>query len=229
MNDNRSEQDAPSNQVGGTDQCGAGCNCNCGATGLGTKWKMIICLAIVVAAAVVLARGFARNTESKASQAKGSFPTAAQVTAGTTKKVKTTKTHQAKSSLWGDPLKSMASLNEVASEKGAVFVYLAEKGREPSETIKRTIELAADKSKSRGMAISFYTLDDSSQDYAQITGQSPAPCVLVMVKGGGASAVSGGISEEKLLQAIVAASRPSSCGTSGCGTSGCGPSSPGCN
>ena len=219
MNENGSEQNAASDQAEESNQCGPGCSCNCGSTGSGNKWKTIISLAIIVAAAVVLARGFAHNAESKASQVKKSFTTAAPVTNGATEKVKAQRTNQVKSSPWGEPLKGMASLNEVAADTTAVFVYLAERGQKPSKAIKRNIERAADKSKSKGMAVSFYMLDDSSEDYAQITSQTPAPCVLVMAKGCGASAVSGDITEEKLLAAIVAASRPSSCGPSGCGPS----------
>jgi hypothetical protein len=118
----------------------------------------------------------------------------------------------------------MASLNDIAADKTAVFVYLAKKGQKPSDTIKRNIEIASGKSKAKGMTVAFYRLDDSSQDYAKITRQLPAPCVLAIVKGAGANAISGDITEEKLLAAIVAASRPSSCGPSGCG-----PSSSGCN
>jgi len=222
MNENGSEENVASNQSRETSQCGPECSCNCGATGgHGTKWKTIITLAIVLAAAVVLARGFARNAESKASQVKESFSVTAPGTADAAEKAKVAGTNQTNASLWGKPLKGMASLNEVAADKAAVFVYLAKKGQKPNEAIKRNIELAADKSKSRGMAISLYTLDDSSQDYAQVTSKSPAPCVLAMVKGRGASAVSGDITEEKLLAAIVTASRPSSCGPSGCGPSGC--------
>ena len=49
-----------------------------------------------------------------------------------------------------------------------------------------------------------------------------------MSKGKGVGSVSGGITEEKILQAYVASSRAGGCGPSGCGpsSSGCGPSAP---
>ncbi|MCL5268998.1 MAG: hypothetical protein M1457_00220 [bacterium] len=112
----------------------------------------------------------------------------------------------------------------MAAQTDAVFLYLPEKGRGEDEAVKRQIEQAAGKAQSGGSKMACFTLDAGSQDYANIIRQVPAPCVLAMVKGRGMSAVTSDFSEGKLLQAIVAASRPS-----GCGPSGCGPSSAGCN
>lgn len=223
MNDKRSEQASSTHQVEVT-PCGPGCNC--GTTGLRTKGKVIVCLVVAIAAAVVLARGLARKAESKSVQGQDTFaattpaisPKAPPTTTG---KGETTDTIRMKSSLWGDPLKNMASLNELAVQKDAVFLYLPEKGRGPDETVKLQIEKAADKAQTGGTMMAFFTLDDNSHDYAQVTSQVPAPCVLAMVKRGGMRAVTDDISEGKLLQAIVEASRPSGCGPSGCGPSGC--------
>jgi hypothetical protein len=139
---------------------------------------------------------------------------------------KTTQTNQAKSGLWGEPLTGLADLNKVAAQTQAVFIYLPKKGQEPIESVKQEIEKAAGKVQSGGKKMGCYTLDANSDDYVKVTSQIPSPCVLAMVKGGGGSAVSGEITEAKLLQAIVTASRPAS---SGCGPSGCAPSTPGCN
>ena len=141
-------------------------------------------------------------------------------------KAKTTQTSQAKSGLWGGSLTGLADLNKVAAQTQAVFIYLPKKGQEPIESVKQEIEKAAGKVQSGGKKMGCYTLDTNSDDYVKVTSQIPAPCVLAMVKGGGGSAVSGEITEAKLLQAIVTASRPAS---SGCGPSGCAPSTPGCN
>ena len=112
----------------------------------------------------------------------------------------------------------------MAAEKDAVFVYLAEKGQKPNENVQKEIEGAASKARSGGTVVAFFALDDDSSEYKEVIEQVPAPCVLAMVKGRGMSVVSSGITEGKLLQALVAASRPSG----GCGPSGCGPSSSGC-
>ena len=243
MNDERSEQESAPKQAEEPVQCGPGCNC--GSTGLGTKGKMIICLVVVIAAGAVLARGLTRKAENKAAQGQTAFaaavsastPKATPITTAvvsaaipktppiTTEKAKAAETNQAKSSLWGEPLKDLASLNQVAAQTNAVFLYLPDKGRGADEAVKRQIEQAAGKAQSGGTKMACFTLDAGSPDYAKVTSQVPAPCVLAMVKGRGMSPVTGEISEGKLLQAIVAASRPSS----GCGPSGCGPSSAGCN
>lgn len=223
MNDERSEQASTKYQIEVTPQCEPGCNC--GTTGLRTKGKVIICLVVAIAAAVVLARGFARKAESKSIQGQNAFATTAPAISpeapSTTEKAKTTDTIRTKPSLWSEPLKNLATLNEVAVQKDAVFLYLPEKGRGPDETVKLQIEKAASEAQSGGTKMAFFTLDDNSLDYAQVTSQVPAPCVLAMIKGGGMRAVTGDISEGKLLQAMVEASRPSSCDPSGCGPSGC--------
>jgi hypothetical protein len=223
MNDERSEQASTTHQVEVTSQCGPGCNC--GTTGLRTKGKVIVCLVVAIAAAVVLARGLVRKAESKSIQGQNAFaataPAISPEAPSTTEKVKTTDTIRTKSSLWGEPLKNLASLNEVAAQKDGVFVYLPAKGRGPDETVKLQVEKAASEAQSGGKMIALYTLDDHSLDYAQVTSKIPAPCILAMVKGGGVRAVTNDISEGKLLQALVEASRPSGCGPSGCGPSGC--------
>ncbi len=86
----------------------------------------------------------------------------------------------------------------------------------------KEIQSAADKAQSKGTTTALFTLDDGSEDYAKLTSQVPAPFVLVMVKGSnmsevpvnvsaerGMGVVTGDISEENLLYAMVAASRPS--------------------
>ena len=213
MNDERSEKPSSKYQIEVSSQCEPGCNC--GTTGLGTKWKLTICLGIVIAAAVVLTHGLIRKAESKSKQGQNEFAVAAPAVSPMAPST------AEKSSLWGEPLKNLASLNKVAAKKDAVFVYLPKKGRGPDETVKLQVEKAAREAQSGGKMIALYTLDDNSLDYAQVTGKTPAPCVLAMAKGGGVRAVTGDISDGKLLQALVEASRPSGCSPSGCSPSGC--------
>jgi hypothetical protein len=217
MNDEKSDQMSTTNQVEKTAQCEPGCNC--GKTSLGAKGKMIICLVVVIAATAVLGRSFARKAVNETFQGQKAYATTAPVFPSPASTA-AMETNLSKSSLWGEPLKDMASLNQVAAQKNAIFMYLFEKGRGADEAVKRQIEQAAGKAQFGGMKMALYTLDASSKDYAKITSQVPAPCVLAMVKGGGISVVSGEITEGKLLQAIVAASRPSGCGP-GCAPSGC--------
>lgn len=125
-------------------------------------------------------------------------------------------------SLWGDPLASLASLNKVASQMDIAFLYLPVEGLGPDENVKNEIESAAGKAQSQGTSAAFFMLDEGSEDYRLLTSQVPAPLVLVLVNGAnlsvvpanisevkGMSVVSGNISEENLLYALVAASRAS--------------------
>jgi hypothetical protein len=80
---------------------------------------------------------------------------------------------------------------------------------------------AEQKIKASGASLGLYTLQSSSPEYANIAAQVTPPCMLVMSKGRGMGAVSGEITETKILQAYVASSRAGGCGPSGCGPVGC--------
>jgi hypothetical protein len=69
----------------------------------------------------------------------------------------------------------------------------------------RTIE-------AKGIKCGLFTLKAGSADYDQIAKQMSVPGVLALVKGRGMSAVSGEVTEAKLLQGYVAASSASKCG-----------------
>ena len=223
MDDERSEQVSTPCQVEGT-ACGSGCNC--GSAGAGKRGKLVICLIVLAAALLVLARGFTQKAANKTAQAKPTFattlPESTPKTSPTiTKQV--TPANPAQPVLWGKPLKDLASLNQVAAQHEAVFVYVPIKGKDLDKTAKQQIERATAKAQAGGTKIACFMLDTNSQDYARVTSQAPAPCVLAMVKGGGSGVVSQ-ITETNLLQTLVTASRPSSCAPSGCA-----PSTPGCN
>jgi hypothetical protein len=127
----------------------------------------------------------------------------------------------------GEFIDSLASLNKVAVNQDAVFIFVPAYGNDivSKETID-AITSAEQKLKSSGLNIGLYTLRFSSpsNEYANIASQLTLPGMLVISKGRGAGAVSGEITETKLLQAYVASSRAGGCGPS----SSCGPSTPGC-
>ncbi len=223
MDDDKLEPTSAANPAESTSECGPGCNC--GTTGIGTKGKAIICLVVAIAAAVVLAHSVMQKTETGVDQGQNAFAATvlkAEKSPSLVTAEKANGTDQTKSSLWGTPLESLASLDEVATQKDAVFVYLPIKGKGLDESTKKEIEVAAEKAQSRGTTMGLYTLDDGSKDYTEMTSQVSIPCVLAMVKGSGMSVVSGNISESDLLQGLVTASRPSGCSPgSSCGPSGC--------
>jgi hypothetical protein len=110
----------------------------------------------------------------------------------------------------------------LAVDKDAVFVFVPAKDGKQTGAIREQVSAATKQAQSRGQKITAYTLSTDAKDYADITGQVAAPCVLAMAKGAGAVPVSGEITDAKLLAALVTASRPSSCGAGGCGAGGCG-------
>ncbi|MCX6677984.1 MAG: hypothetical protein NTU95_08590 [Methanothrix sp.] len=125
-------------------------------------------------------------------------------------------TDPANSLLWDKPLESLASLNEVADQKDAVFLYLPAKGQSPDESVKKEIEAAAGKAQSQGTKMAFFVMDEGSVDYAQVTSQVPTPCVLALVNNTGNSIATTNITEANLLQSLVTASRPSGCSPGSC-------------
>jgi len=213
---------------------------------------MLVFLIIVVAAGAVLARSFIKKSNSTTDQKQQLFATiqpdvksdtpspsnaAANVETPDKSKAGTDSLSTAKSTtkapvsgeleptLWGKPLDSLASLNTLASNTDAVFILLVAQDQLEAQPITREIEAAAKKIQSSGTRISAFTLKKGAPDYAQLAKQFSTPCVLAMVKGRGTSGVSGDITESKLIQAFVTASRPSSgCCPSGAGPAGCVPS-----
>jgi hypothetical protein len=235
----------------GTESCCSPA-CACNARGLSTKVKTGVCLLVALAALAVVSLGSAKRagTDNKtgafaavpvvasptavpatdqATAATGEKPEQAPATASptavplTNKPAATPARKQDQAAVWGPTLSSLASLNKVAADKDAVFVFLPAKDGERTGEIRAQVAAAAKKARARGSRITAYTLSSDAKEYAQVAAQASPPCVLVMAKGAGAIPVTGEITEAKLLEALVTASRPSSCGPSGCG-----PSTPGC-
>ena len=71
--------------------------------------------------------------------------------------------------------------------------------------------------------VGIFRLKTDSRDYDQMAAQMSLPGVLAMVKGRRMVSVSGEITEEKLIQAFVAAASAGGCGpaSAGCGPGGC--------
>ncbi len=233
---------------------GSGDCCSPDSGSGGKSWKMLVFLVIVVAAGAVLARSFMKKSDSTTDQTQQLFATiqsegksdtpsssnaATEVETSDKSKagtdnlstvkpaIKAPVSGELEPTLWGKPLDSLASLNKVAAETDAVFILLVAEDQQGNQTITKEIEAAARKIRSSGCRISAFTLKKDAPDYAQLAKQFSTPRVLAMVKGRGASGVSGDITESKLIQAFVTASRSSSgCGPSGCGPLGCGPLRP---
>ncbi|MFH0795591.1 MAG: hypothetical protein V2A65_00855 [Candidatus Omnitrophota bacterium] len=120
----------------------------------------------------------------------------------------------------GKKIGAISELNTVAVDVDAVFVFLPGKNTAGSSLPTVQINGAMRTIEAQGQKIGLFTLKTDSRDYENIAAQVSVPAVLAMVKGRGMSAVSGDITETKLVQGFVAASRAGGCG-SGCGPSGC--------
>ena len=155
MDNDKLEPTSSANQAEGASACGPGCNC--GGTKIGTKGKVIICLVVAIAAAIVLANSVMQKAETGADGGLNAFTAKVLVA-----EKASPQTNQANSSLWGKPLESLASLNDLAVQKDAVFLYLPAKGQSPDESVKKEIEAAAGKAQSQGTKMAFFVLDEGS-------------------------------------------------------------------
>ena len=218
MNDDKEQAN---NQQSASDLqpcCDGGSSCTSSSDGAGKNWKIVLFILIVIAAGAVLARSFIRKANSSANQGQQQFaiiqPESASYIDAPSIADDTTETdvsNQPVSSLWGKPLDSLASLGEAASDTDAVFILLAAEDPQDMQPITRVIEAAAKTIQAGGTRISAFRLKQGAPNYANLTKQLSVPCVLAMVKGCGLSGVPADqITETKLVQAFVAASRPAS-------------------
>jgi len=205
-----------------SENCGPGCDC--GKPPGNKKAKAIACIIVLLAMCgiFVYKATSAKQITPAITETAFAAPIANQVN-GQEPAVKAVEDKKKV----GEFLDSLASLNKVAVNQDAVFVFIPTKGNDTvNKETTDAIASAEQKLKSSGVSIGLYTLQSSSPEYANIAAQLPLPGILVMSKGRGAGAVSGEITETKLLQAYVASSRAGGCCPSGSGSAGCGPSSP---
>jgi len=218
-----------------SENCGPGCDC--GKPSGNTKAKAVVCLIVLLAISGIFVYK-AKNAEQTtpvntatafAAPVTGEVNEQKSAVSTIDKQEPVVKTVEGKKRV-GEFIDSLASLNKVAINQGAVFVFIPAMGEETvSKETMAVITSAEQKIKSTGVQIGLYTLQSISSEYANLAAQLTLPGMLVMSKGRGMGAVSGGITKEKILQAYVASSRGGGCGpSSSCGpsTPGCGPSSP---
>ena len=205
-----------------SESCGPGCDC--GKPSGNKKAKTVICLIVLLAICgiFVYKATSAKQTAQDNTKAAFAAPILNQAT-GQEPVVKSVED----SKKVGEFIDSLASLNKLAVNQDAVFVFIPANGNETiSKETLNAIASAEQKLKSSNIRVGLYTLQFSpSTEYANLAKQLTLPGVLVMSKGKGMGPVSGEITEEKLLQAYVASSRAGGCCASG-GGKGCSPSAP---
>ena len=183
------------------------------ASGSYSKRKMVVFAIIVVAAGITLARSLTKESTAVSDENLQLFATMPQEKNNET-------SNKTEPGLWRPELDSLASLNKLAADTDVVFILLAAEDQQSNQAITSKIEASAKTIESKGSRISAFRLKKNAPDYTQLAKQFSVPCVLAMVKGRGMSGVSGEITEAKLVQAFVTASRA----TSGCCPSGAGQS-----
>jgi uncharacterized protein YpmB len=203
--------------------CGPGCNC--GKPSGNKKAKIVICLIVLLAICgiFVYKANSARQTTQDNTKAEFAAPIVNQATG----QEPAVKSAEDKKNI-GEVIYSLASLNKLAVNQDAVFLFVPANDNEivKKETLD-AIASAEQKIKSSGVKIGLYTLQFSpSTEYANLAKQLTLPGILVMSKGKGMGAVSGEITEGKLLQAYVASSRAGGCCPAGGGSAGCSPTAP---
>jgi hypothetical protein len=192
--------------------CGPGCACQPSGRSLRIRW--IIGLIVLLAAAVLIARALVKSRQASAPAAPACFALAPSADAGPS----TAKP----GGLEAKEIAAISELNTLAMDTDAVFVFLPTKEASPHQMptalIQAAVQTIEEKAK---IKMGLFTLKAEGSDYQQLATQTPVPAVLTIVKGRGMRAVSGEMTEAKLVQAFVAASSAGSCGpTAG---SGCCP------
>jgi hypothetical protein len=183
--------------------CGPSCACVKPPTH--TRAKAAICVVVIVAVAVILIIKLTACSK----------PSAPVVTQGDPAQV-------VKSV--GEPLAAFSDINTGADAKDTVFVLIpapGDAGVKPD--IAQSMQAAKKTLEAKNVSTGLYTLKADSPDYSSATLPQSLPWVLVMCKDRGKEMVSGEITESRLLQAYVAASRVGGCACNkGGGSSTCG-------
>ncbi len=201
--------------------CGAGCACH--STTSSDRLRWVLGILVLLVAATLVSRAVMKNHGASTDPAASAFPTLAPTaTADTQAPASLVAAVTATGINVGESIASLSDLNKIAAANDAVFVYLPARDGASSNSPEASMKNAASRINSQGHKVGLFTLETGSRDYAQLATQMSVPGVLALVKGRGMSAVSGEITETKLIQGFVAAGS-AACGPGGCGPTGCCP------
>jgi MYXO-CTERM domain-containing protein len=187
--------------------CGPGCGCGTAANPNQARW--VVGVIVLAAAGALVVRGMVKSNRDSTGAAAAGFanPVAVQPAAGADRKAEVAAVDE---TTVGTTIGTFSELNTAAAKTDAVFVFLPGKegrGKAPSAPMRS----AARAIEARGMKCALFTLNPGSLDYDQIAKQVAVPGVVALVKGRGMSAVSGEVTEAKLLQGFVGACSSSTC------------------
>ncbi len=197
--------------------CGPGCGCGTAAKPGKARW--VVGVIVLAAAGVLVVKGMIRSDKGAAPAAATGFANPAAVEPAAVTDTKAEAAVAADETSVGTTLGALAELNSIAAKSDAAFVFLPAKEGTSANAPSAPMKAAARTMEAKGVKCGLFTLKAGCADHEQIAKQVAVPGVLALVKGKGMSAVSGEVTEAKLLQGYVAAGQ----------AGGCGPgASPGC-
>ena len=190
--------------------CGPGCGCKSAVKPSKARW--VVGVIVLAAAGVMVVRGMVKSDKVSTQVPTAGFanPAAIQSAAGGTDT--SPEAAAAGETSVGTSIGAFSELNTLAIKTDAVFIYLPGKEGTAVKPPSTPMKAAARTIEAKGIKCGLFTLKPGSADYDQIAKQMSVPGVVALVKGGGMSAVSGEVTEAKLLQGYVAASSASKCG-----------------
>ena len=192
--------------------CDASCGCHGTSKRGNPRWA--IGMIVLVAAGVLVARGVIKANDAAPKAPATGFASLAALTGASANATNSATTEKSL-----EPIGAISELNTVAAKTDAVLVYLPGKGATPSQAPAAAMKAAAKAIEAQGKKCGLFMLKEESGDYAPLAKKIGCPGVMVLVKTGAMSSVTGEITETKLVQAYVAASSVGACdpaGGSGC-------------
>ena len=197
--------------------CGPGCGCGTAAKPGKARW--VVGVIVLAAAGVLVVKGMIKSDKGAAQAAPAGFANPAAVQPAASPDAKAEAAAATDETSVGTTLGALAELNTAAAKSDAVFVFLPAREGTSAKLPSAPMKAAARTIEGKGKKCGLFTLKAGCADYEQASKQMAVPGVLALVKGKGMSAVSGEVTEAKLLQGYVAAGQ----------AGGCGPgASPGC-
>lgn len=190
--------------------CGPGCGCN--ATGTPDKTCWVIGGVVLIVAGLMVVRALNKSDKPQTTAAGFANPIALQSVASQSVTATNLNQPSAKETSVGTVIGGFAELNELAAKTDAVFIFVPGKDGTASPAPATPMKGAVQMMETKGVKCGLFTLKPGCTDYNQIAVQVTVPGVLAMVKGRGMSAVSGEITESKLVQGYVSASSAGGCG-----------------
>ena len=140
----------------GGGECGPGCNCGTGGAGKRVKW--VVCGVVALAAVVVVA---AKSTGTKATD-QGKSDYGSLVPAAVTVDVAKAAA-PVDAGVWGAPLKSVAELNEVATNTEAVFLVVPANDSARVAAIQKEVAAATATISARGIRMGDIPVEQGRQ------------------------------------------------------------------